>query len=71
MASIAALEAAVAAARDATVTQVILIDTDAGPSTEAGGHWWDVAVPEVSVRREVGTARDSYETQQRRQRLAE
>lgn len=70
VASVAELEAAVTAARAGTVTQLILIDTDAGPSTGAGGHWWDVAVPEVSIRREVGTARAHYEAQQRRQRLA-
>ncbi len=68
--SLAELEAAVTEARDRPVTQVILIDTDAGPSTGAGGHWWDVAVPEVSVRREVETAREGYEAQQRRQRFA-
>lgn len=68
--SLAELEEAVTAARAGKVTQLILIDTDAGPSTGAGGHWWDVAVPEVSVRGEVETARRHYETQQRRQRLA-
>ena len=68
--SLAELEAAVTEARDRPVTQVILIDTDAGPSTGAGGHWWDVAVPEVSVRREVETAREGYEAHQRRQRFA-
>ncbi len=68
--SLAELEAAVTEARDRPVTQVILIDTDAGPSTGAGGHWWDVAVPAVSVRREVETAREGYEAQQRRQRFA-
>ncbi|MGI4768781.1 MAG: 3D-(3,5/4)-trihydroxycyclohexane-1,2-dione acylhydrolase (decyclizing) [Janthinobacterium lividum] len=68
--SVADLEVAFTASRSRTVTQVILIDTDAGPSTGAGGHWWDVAVPEVSVRREVETAREGYEAQQRRQRFA-
>ena len=29
---------------------MIVIDTDPLASTDAGGHWWDVAVPEVSVR---------------------
>ena len=68
--SLAELEAAVTEARDRPVTQVILIDTDAGPSTGAGGHWWDGAVPEVSVRGEVESAREGYEAQQRRQRFA-
>ena len=30
-------------------------------STGAGGHWWDVAVPEVSSRPEVAEARRAYE----------
>jgi 3D-(3,5/4)-trihydroxycyclohexane-1,2-dione acylhydrolase (decyclizing) len=34
-------------------TTVIVIDTDPLVSTEAGGAWWDVAVPEVSERAEV------------------
>ncbi|TIP34293.1 MAG: 3D-(3,5/4)-trihydroxycyclohexane-1,2-dione acylhydrolase (decyclizing), partial [Mesorhizobium sp.] len=40
---------------------VLVIDTDPLISTEAGGHWWDVAVPEVSARREVNAARKKYE----------
>jgi 3D-(3,5/4)-trihydroxycyclohexane-1,2-dione acylhydrolase (decyclizing) len=39
-----------------------VIETDPLASTEAGGHWWDVAVPEVSERAEVRAARASYET---------
>ena len=68
--SLAELETAMAEARERPVTQVILIDTDAEPSTGAGGHWWDVAVPAVSVRREVEAAREGYEAHQRRQRFA-
>ncbi len=40
--------------------KVIVIDTDPYPSTEAGGYWWDVAVPEVSERDEVQQAREAY-----------
>ena len=40
---------------------VIVIDTDPMISTEAGGAWWDVAVPEVSARPEVRAARAAYE----------
>ncbi len=58
---IADLERALERARGQSVTQVILIDTDAGSSTDAGGHWWDVAVPEVSVRPAVAEARARYE----------
>jgi 3D-(3,5/4)-trihydroxycyclohexane-1,2-dione acylhydrolase (decyclizing) len=36
-------------------------DTDPAITTEAGGHWWDVAVPEVSARPEVQAARREYE----------
>ena len=38
-----------------------MIDTDPAITTEAGGHWWDVAVPEVSDRAEVRAARRDYE----------
>jgi 3D-(3,5/4)-trihydroxycyclohexane-1,2-dione acylhydrolase (decyclizing) len=60
-ADIPALEAALAQAKTARVPTVIVIDTDPMPSTEAGGSWWDVAVPEVSVRAEVRAAREKYE----------
>jgi 3D-(3,5/4)-trihydroxycyclohexane-1,2-dione acylhydrolase (decyclizing) len=43
-------------------TTVVVIDTDPMISTEAGGHWWDVAVPEVSERAEVLAARKKYES---------
>lgn len=59
--SIAELETALDAARAATETTVIVIDTDPYPTTGAGGHWWDVAVPEVSSRQEVLNARAAYE----------
>ncbi|MGJ4953920.1 3D-(3,5/4)-trihydroxycyclohexane-1,2-dione acylhydrolase (decyclizing) [Bradyrhizobium sp. HKCCYLS20291] len=60
VAGIAELEAALDAARGHDRTSVIVIDTDPLPSTDAGGHWWDVAVPEVSERAEVETARRNY-----------
>jgi len=59
--SIAELEDALARAREADGPFVVVIDTDPYPSTEAGGHWWDVAVPEVSQREEVRKAREAYE----------
>ena len=59
--SIADLEAAFKAARKAKSTQVIVIDTDPMGSTDAGGFWWDVAVPAVSSRKEVAAARREYE----------
>jgi 3D-(3,5/4)-trihydroxycyclohexane-1,2-dione acylhydrolase (decyclizing) len=47
---------------------VIVIDTDPYPGTGAGGFWWDVAVPEVSERRQVRDARENYERQTALQR---
>ena len=55
------LEDAVRRARSAPRTTVIVIATDPRASTQAGGHWWDVAVPEVSARAEVRAARAAYE----------
>ncbi|MGN7958365.1 3D-(3,5/4)-trihydroxycyclohexane-1,2-dione acylhydrolase (decyclizing) [Hyphomicrobiales bacterium] len=59
--TIAELEEALAAARASTRTTVIVIDTDPYPTPRAGGHWWDVAVPETSERTEVADARARYE----------
>jgi 3D-(3,5/4)-trihydroxycyclohexane-1,2-dione acylhydrolase (decyclizing) len=61
VASLAELETALAEARGHDRTSVIVIDTDPLISTDAGGHWWDVAVPEVSVRDEVKAARQRYD----------
>jgi Acetolactate synthase len=58
--SIAELESALAETRGADRTTVIVIDTDPLITTEAGGHWWDVAVPEVSDRAQVRDARAEY-----------
>ena len=65
---IAGLEAALIAARNADRTSVIVIDTDPTVSTQAGGHWWDVAVPEVSDRAEVVAARESYDAARKKRR---
>jgi 3D-(3,5/4)-trihydroxycyclohexane-1,2-dione acylhydrolase (decyclizing) len=61
VASIADLETAFVQARAAKNSQVIVIETDPNMSTDAGGHWWDVAVPQVSNRETVTTARKNYE----------
>jgi len=58
---IASLEAALVRAAASDTSYVIVIDTDPVIVTEAGGHWWDVAVPEVSARAEVQAARRAYE----------
>ncbi len=58
---IAGLEAALARSRTSDRSHVIVVDTDPLITTGAGGHWWDVAVPEVSVRPAVQVARAEYE----------
>ncbi|HEX2815593.1 MAG TPA: 3D-(3,5/4)-trihydroxycyclohexane-1,2-dione acylhydrolase (decyclizing) [Phenylobacterium sp.] len=65
---IAALKDALARARASDRTYVIVIDTDPAISTEAGGAWWDVAVPEVSERAEVRAARAAYDGARQDQR---
>jgi 3D-(3,5/4)-trihydroxycyclohexane-1,2-dione acylhydrolase (decyclizing) len=67
-ASIAELETALAEAKAGNRTTVIVIDTHPLVSTEAGGHWWDVAVPEVSEREAVRQARAAYEQALKQQR---
>ena len=67
--SIGDLEAALEAAKANDRTTVVVIETHPLIITEAGGHWWDVAVPEVSSRREVVKAREKYETARRHQRV--
>jgi 3D-(3,5/4)-trihydroxycyclohexane-1,2-dione acylhydrolase (decyclizing) len=62
VASVSELEQALARAAASTTTHVIVIDTDPRITTPEGGCWWDVAVPEVSARREVQAARRIYES---------
>jgi 3D-(3,5/4)-trihydroxycyclohexane-1,2-dione acylhydrolase (decyclizing) len=56
-----ALSVALERARAAARTYVIVIETDPQAMTDAGGAWWDVAVPEVSTRDSVRTARAEYD----------
>ena len=58
-------------ARSAQSTQVIVIETDPMGSTDAGGFWWDVAVPAVSERDEVGASRRGYEEARKLQRVGD
>lgn len=67
----AALERALKKARTGKRTAVIVIDTDPMPSTDAGGAWWDVTVPEVSPRKQVRSARENYVKATRKQRLVD
>ena len=69
--SIADLETAFKKARAGKSTQVIVIETDPMGSTDAGGFWWDVAVPAVSERKEVDAARRGYEEAKALQRVGD
>jgi 3D-(3,5/4)-trihydroxycyclohexane-1,2-dione acylhydrolase (decyclizing) len=69
--SIAALEAALSAAKGSAIPVVIVIDTDPWPSTAAGGAWWDVAIPQVSTRAEVQAKLQEYQKNTKHQRLAD
>ena len=61
VATVGELESALARARAADRSYVVVIDTDPRKATDAGGWWWNVAVPEVSERPEVSAARQAYE----------
>ena len=62
VADVAGLEAALARRGEVKGPFVVVIDTDPYPSTAEGGHWWEVAIPEVSDRPAVREARGAYET---------
>ncbi|WP_321489077.1 3D-(3,5/4)-trihydroxycyclohexane-1,2-dione acylhydrolase (decyclizing) [uncultured Hyphomonas sp.] len=57
---VAELEAALSRARAAGRTTLISIKVDPDKATDIGGHWWDVAVPEVSESEKVRTAFENY-----------
>jgi len=65
------LEAALQRAFAAERTSVIVLRTDPRIATEAGGHWWEVGVPEISTRTTVQAARAEYEAQRAAQSLGE
>jgi 3D-(3,5/4)-trihydroxycyclohexane-1,2-dione acylhydrolase (decyclizing) len=67
--TIAQLEAAMQRARAADRTYLVCIDTDPTRTTEEGGCWWEVAVPEVSQRQQVQAARAEYEQARQRQKV--
>ncbi|WP_299785034.1 3D-(3,5/4)-trihydroxycyclohexane-1,2-dione acylhydrolase (decyclizing) [uncultured Marivita sp.] len=66
--SIAELEEALSKRHDKTGPYVVVIDTDPYPSTEHGGTWWEVGVPEVSDRAEVRAAHEAYVANKKLQR---
>jgi 3D-(3,5/4)-trihydroxycyclohexane-1,2-dione acylhydrolase (decyclizing) len=67
--TIAELEAALARARAADRTYLVCIETDPQRTTEEGGSWWEVAVPEVSAREQVRQARREYEHNKQQQKV--
>ncbi len=67
--SVAELEQALRRARAADRTSVVVIDTDPNQTTEDGGAWWEVGVPEVSEREPVRAARAAYAEAKQAQRV--
>jgi 3D-(3,5/4)-trihydroxycyclohexane-1,2-dione acylhydrolase (decyclizing) len=65
--TIAELEKALKRARAADKTYVVCIETDPNRTTEEGGWWWEVAVPEVSEREGVRKARSAYDSSRKKQ----
>lgn len=63
------LEAAIGRAKSSPTTYAIIIETDPALTTEEGGAWWDVAVPELSTRAAVVEARKHYERQKSQQKI--
>jgi 3D-(3,5/4)-trihydroxycyclohexane-1,2-dione acylhydrolase (decyclizing) len=60
VANIPELEAALQRARAANRTCLICIETDGTRTTDEGGWWWEVAVPEESPSESVREARAAY-----------
>jgi 3D-(3,5/4)-trihydroxycyclohexane-1,2-dione acylhydrolase (decyclizing) len=69
VAGVRELKAAMVKARAATKTQVIVIDTSPERTTDDGGCWWEVAIPEVSARAEVNEAQARYQADKAHQKL--
>ncbi|WKB51290.1 3D-(3,5/4)-trihydroxycyclohexane-1,2-dione acylhydrolase (decyclizing) [Eleftheria terrae] len=69
VADVAALKAAMVRARASSRTTVLVIDTTPERTTADGGCWWEVALPEVSQRAEVATARQEYRVNKQQQRV--
>ncbi|MEY4752022.1 MAG: hypothetical protein RIQ60_4236 [Pseudomonadota bacterium] len=69
VADVAELKAAMIRARAASRTQVIVIDTTHTRTTNDGGCWWEVAIPEISQRAEVSDAHGRYLDGKAQQRI--
>ncbi|MBF0277241.1 MAG: 3D-(3,5/4)-trihydroxycyclohexane-1,2-dione acylhydrolase (decyclizing) [SAR324 cluster bacterium] len=66
--NISEMEPAMQRARNADQTYLICIETDPNRTTEEGGCWWEVAIPEISPRKEVLEARIAYEQGKQKQK---
>lgn len=67
--SLADLEQALKKSRDNKTSTAIIIDTDPMISTDAGGAWWQVGIPEVSSRRQVRAAHRAWRKGSKLQRI--
>jgi 3D-(3,5/4)-trihydroxycyclohexane-1,2-dione acylhydrolase (decyclizing) len=67
--SLADLEQALKNARASKTATAIVIDTDPMITTEDGGTWWQVGIPEVSSRRQVRAAHKTWAKGARLQRI--
>jgi 3D-(3,5/4)-trihydroxycyclohexane-1,2-dione acylhydrolase (decyclizing) len=67
--NVAELKSAMVTARAAKRSQVLVIDTTHTRTTAEGGCWWEVGIPEVSVRPEVNNAYDNFLTAKKEQRI--
>ncbi len=65
--NIVTLEQALVRAKTSPISYVITLDTDPLATTKEGGHWWDVAIAEVSESEQVGAAREEYVKQKQKQ----
>jgi 3D-(3,5/4)-trihydroxycyclohexane-1,2-dione acylhydrolase (decyclizing) len=64
--SISNLEAALERAKASKSSYLIAIDTDPYETSD-GGHWWDVAIPEVSENTDVQSQHQNYIKSKKRQ----
>ena len=62
------LAAALADARAASETTVVVVETDPTVAAPDSASWWDVPVAEVSTRATTRAAREMYEFQRAGQR---
>jgi 3D-(3,5/4)-trihydroxycyclohexane-1,2-dione acylhydrolase (decyclizing) len=69
VASLADLEQALKQSRKSPNVTAIVIDTDPMISTDAGGAWWDVGIPEVSSRKQVRDAHAKWKKGAKAQRV--